>query len=167
MGEVGRPQCLSHADEWELYVCRKLGAEIKACSRGFHVSIPTVNRVIAKFRRIDERKRAVVRSYRAQLDALRPAFPSEPKRTGPVGAPARRRWLKSRATPRWADRSAMREMYAEAKRLTRETGIRHEVDHIYPVSSSTICGLHVHTNLRIMTATANLAKSNRWEASYE
>lgn len=71
------------------------------------------------------------------------------------------------ATPPWADRKAIEALSAEAKRLTKTTGIKHEVDHIYPVCSETICGLHVQDNLRIVTAVINLAKSNRWEESYE
>lgn len=76
---------------------------------------------------------------------------------------SQRRWRVITATPRWADREAIAALYEEARRLTETTGIRHEVDHIYPIFSDTICGLHVHTNLRIVTAAVNGAKSNRWE----
>lgn len=71
------------------------------------------------------------------------------------------------ATPPWADPRAIESLYEEAKRLTSATGIKHEVDHFYPICSDTICGLHVETNLRIVTAAVNCAKSNRWEESYE
>lgn len=78
-----------------------------------------------------------------------------------------RRQRMTLATPGWADRQSLDAIYEEAKRLTETTGIRHEVDHVYPICSDTICGLHVPTNLRIVTAVFNLAKSNRWEESYE
>lgn len=45
--------------------------------------------------------------------------------------------------------------YAEAKRLTRETGIRHEVDHIIPLASG---GHHHHDNLQILPRFINIAK---------
>lgn len=78
-----------------------------------------------------------------------------------------RRWRIAMATPPWADQRAMDALREEARRLTKTTGIKHEIDHIYPICSDTICGLHVHTNMRIVTASVNAAKSNRWEESYE
>ena len=48
--------------------------------------------------------------------------------------------------------------YAEARRLSRETGILHHVDHIIPLSKG---GLHCQTNLQVLTATENIKKGNR------
>lgn len=67
---------------------------------------------------------------------------------------------KIRATPSWADHTKIRAIYKEAARLTAETGIQHEVDHYYPLRSKIMCGLHVETNLQILTAEANRKKSN-------
>lgn len=66
-----------------------------------------------------------------------------------------------RATPTWADLDKIEAIYDEAARLTRETGIKHHVDHFYPLRSKTMCGLHVETNLQILTAVDNLRKSNK------
>lgn len=71
----------------------------------------------------------------------------------------------SRATPIWLtdeDWAAMNAMYEEARRLTRETGIKHQVDHIYPLNGLTVSGLHVPGNLQILTQAANVSKSNRY-----
>lgn len=62
--------------------------------------------------------------------------------------------------PAWADSSAIRAVYREADRLTRETGIPHEVDHEIPLRGRLVSGLHVHTNLRPLPARENRRKSN-------
>ena len=50
--------------------------------------------------------------------------------------------------------------YAESRRLTRETGITHHVDHIIPIAKG---GLHCQTNLQVLTAKENIEKrDNLW-----
>jgi 5-methylcytosine-specific restriction endonuclease McrA len=48
------------------------------------------------------------------------------------------------------------DIYAEARRLSVETGIPHEVDHILPIKGYHLSGLHVPWNLRILTKTENM-----------
>ncbi|WP_290646590.1 hypothetical protein, partial [Aquabacterium sp.] len=75
----------------------------------------------------------------------------------------RERYARKRnAMPAWADLEKIAAFYAEARRLTLETGIQHEVDHIYPLNSPTICGLHVHQNMQILTRSENASKGNRY-----
>jgi hypothetical protein len=76
---------------------------------------------------------------------------------------AKRRAAKLRRTPPWADLDAMRAIYDEARRLTRETGIEHHVDHEIPLQGELVSGLHVHNNLRIITGAENSRKKNRFE----
>lgn len=73
---------------------------------------------------------------------------------------SKRRAVKLKATPIWADLSKMQQMYLEAERLTRETGIAHHVDHIFPLQGETSCGLHVETNMVVTPWRENLEKGN-------
>ena len=82
---------------------------------------------------------------------------------GIANAITMRRWAaKLNATPAWADREAIEAIYVEAARLTRETGIKYEVDHIFPLQGRTVCGLHVSWNLQILTKIENIRKHNRF-----
>jgi hypothetical protein len=74
---------------------------------------------------------------------------------------ARRRAAKIQSAAPWADKDAIKKIYLECHRLTKETGIKHEVDHIYPLNSKYMCGLHVETNLQILTEEENCRKGNR------
>jgi hypothetical protein len=68
---------------------------------------------------------------------------------------------KRRAVPGWANKEAMRAFYAEALRLSKETGIPHEVDHIVPLTSPIVCGLHCEANLRVVQRSVNRSKANK------
>lgn len=78
---------------------------------------------------------------------------------------AKRRAILNHAMPKWADRTAIKAVYAEAVRISRETGIPHEVDHIFPLNAPDGNGLHVHWNLQIIPAVDNRKKSNRLDDS--
>lgn len=64
--------------------------------------------------------------------------------------------------PSWADKTAIKELYIKARQFTAETGIKHEVDHIIPSNHPLVCGLHVETNLQILTEFENITKSNNF-----
>lgn len=75
---------------------------------------------------------------------------------------AKRRAAELHATPEWADREAIKEIYRQAAQMTRETGVRMHVDHIVPLRGRTVSGLHVESNLQILPARENIRKSNRF-----
>jgi 5-methylcytosine-specific restriction endonuclease McrA len=61
-------------------------------------------------------------------------------------------------TPIDADKQKLQDFYLEASRLTECTGIRHEVDHIIPVS---LGGLHHQDNLQVLPWIENRKKGNK------
>ena len=68
------------------------------------------------------------------------------------------------ATPKWLTkdhRDQIREVYLSARTATNQTGIKHVVDHIVPLCSRVVCGLHVPWNLQVLTHIENSVKSNR------
>lgn len=68
---TGRPPRLKHSDEWELYCYRKSGVSIRTCASMWRVSVPTANRIIAKFRKYDEAVEPVARQFRDILNSPR------------------------------------------------------------------------------------------------
>jgi hypothetical protein len=68
------------------------------------------------------------------------------------------------ATPPWLTRrqkTEMRAMYQIAITMSKTTGERYVVDHIWPLRSDFVCGLHVPWNLRVVTQEENALKSNK------
>lgn len=74
---------------------------------------------------------------------------------------SKRRAKRKRATPAWANDEKMREFYILADLLTKEAGHAYEVDHIVPLQSPIVCGLHWEGNLQVLPLETNRAKSNR------
>lgn len=61
---------------------------------------------------------------------------------------------------KWADKKKIAEFYKAARLLTEHTGVTHTVDHIHPLHHPLVCGLHVETNLQILTMEENTKKNN-------
>ena len=79
---------------------------------------------------------------------------------------AKRRAKERNATPAWLSNEQIAEIktiYAESERLSNETGVRHEVDHIVPLSGKTVSGLHVPWNLRAIPAVENNRRPRIWD----
>ena len=86
-----------------------------------------------------------------------------------------KQWQKMRdkhiqvATPPWANLDAIAEIYMQADRLTLETGIVHEVHHIFPLLQfkDLFMGLHCENNLVIMSREKHVAVHKALRQKYE
>lgn len=126
-----------------------------------------------------EKRRAIANAYTAR----RRAALGPPKKGGRLAvlspeeaarrdAEAKRRWeranpalvlaktrayqaQKIKALPKWADKRAIEAIYQRA----RAAGLH--VDHIVPLQSEIVCGLHCEANLQLLAPKENWSKNNR------
>lgn len=74
----------------------------------------------------------------------------------------RRLAAKLNAIPKWFNADNVYKLYEKCKEISISTGINHHVDHIVPLQSEYVCGLHCEENLQIITAEENYSKNNRF-----
>jgi hypothetical protein len=77
---------------------------------------------------------------------------------------AKRRASKLNQTPIWSDLDNIKLIYARAKEIEKETGVKMHVDHIIPLQGKNVRGLHVSWNLQIIRAELNIQKNNKFNA---
>ena len=73
---------------------------------------------------------------------------------------AKRRSAKRKATVKWSNDKKIRQIYSYSISISKKTGIKHHVDHIVPLISEFVCGLHNEFNLQVITEEENLRKGN-------
>jgi len=73
---------------------------------------------------------------------------------------AKRRASKLQATPLWANKEQIDSIYYLAS-INRKAGHDVQVDHIVPLRSHRVCGLHCESNLQLLQGSDNISKGNR------
>lgn len=105
-----------------------------------------------------ETRRAQQRArYASNREAKRAAARAEQKLSRPRRAAfeAKRRATLRRATPAWCEVSEITKLYE----LAAQSG-KH-VDHVVPLNSKLVCGLHCLANLQLLAPVENYSKHNR------
>jgi hypothetical protein len=121
----------------------------------------------AGHRYYERNKSAVIARAQARPDVEKKAWKKKHKDSNPdyyKTLTSLRKRRHRNATPRWLSakqKSEIRQLYQIAITMTRTTGERYVVDHIIPLISHEVCGLHVPWNLRVITQDENLKKSNK------
>jgi len=106
---------------------------------------------------------AAWRAANAEKERIRSAAWSANNSDRKRAATAKRRAALLRAIPSWASMEDIHSFYRLAARLTRETGIKAHVDHVVPLQSPLVCGLHCAANMTILPESLNKRKGNhRW-----
>jgi 5-methylcytosine-specific restriction endonuclease McrA len=158
------------------------GACVECLKVEWQTQVTTRADYFAKYNQSTAGKEAKVNYYernRAAVIARAQARPVEEKRAHRTAWKANnavqvladnkvRRRKHREATPPWITRrqkAEMRALYQIAITMTQTTGEQYVVDHIVPLRSEVVCGLHVPWNLRVITQEENLKKSNKLLAS--
>jgi hypothetical protein len=174
-------KCLKSLSPENFYVRRAsrdgLNARCKTCTSADCAEAYAANPQPAKDRATEaylknpEEKRKYGRDYyAANRDAVKSKVGARHKKLLATDAAfatalrsrvAKRRATRKNATPLWADSKAMKVFYDVAADLTAKLGTPHEVDHIVPLQSKIVCGLHNQFNLQVIPLKKNRAKSNK------
>ncbi len=75
-------------------------------------------------------------------------------------AGAKRRAAVRKATPAWSDENKIKWIYRHASLLNCWPGEKIHVDHIVPLTSDVVCGLHCEDNLQLLGLSENSSKGN-------
>jgi 5-methylcytosine-specific restriction endonuclease McrA len=114
---------------------------------------------IKKYHTKEKTKKRLDNWRKNNLDKYADQWRREPKEKKNARA-AIYRYSRRDQTPDLTDKEKhdIIEVYKLAQKLTIETGIKHEVDHIFPVSRG---GLHHPDNLQVLTKHENASKGNK------
>ena len=149
-------KCHTEKDISEFYKCKRSKDGYRQMCKECFKSIDKINK---------ERNKEKLKIYRTKTKETRTksmAIWASKNRDVRNTHHAKRRSAKLQRTVSWSNTDKIKEFYTEAQQLTQDTGIPHHVDHIIPLQGKNVSGLHVETNLQVITAEENLSKHNNF-----
>lgn len=164
-----RGLCRKHWDEDKGYVSWHKANPEKQLQRVLRWKEANKEKVIQIQRASHKRNRAKRNTYcldyrKRNIDRLREAsrkWSKENPEAMKVTNAARRARKSLTSINSEFEKFAITEIYRLATQRTNATGIKWHVDHIIPLRSSLVCGLHCAGNLQVITALENHVKGNR------
>lgn len=145
--------------EKPFFVTPSSGATAKYCSRACQSACPDMRRRKSESRVGDKNpmyRGASVKSVSATGRVYNRLAPHKE-----LAQSAKRRASKKQAVPAWMNKDAVEAIYEKARKFSEITGEPFHVDHIVPLTSDIVCGLHWEGNLQILPGVENLSKANR------
>lgn len=119
-----------------------------------------------KRKKIAEYRKKNGRKAEAANPEVKKRYKQSPKgKAASNAADAKRRAAEIQRTPAWLTQveiEHIKKFYELAEMQTRVFGFRWVVDHEIPLQGKLVSGLHVPSNLRVITETANAQKGNKY-----
>ena len=109
-----------------------------------------------------ELKRIKIKSYRFKYKMRHIINGTSKIKTTTAESSAKYRAMKYKSMPKWANKDYIKLFYKLAKFEAERIGKKVQIDHIVPLTSDKVCGLHCEHNLQLLTATANREKHNKF-----
>lgn len=152
---------IQRSNAWQKSNPEKFKEISRKSSRKFFENNPERRREISRawYSRNIEAQRARIAENHVRFAERRLAYRKWYEKQFPEKTRARsnkRRAIKARAIPIWADFDAIKAIYVEAQKC----GL--EVDHIVPLNSKYVSGLHCEANMQLLPRLENIRKGNRW-----
>ena len=111
-----------------------------------------------------DKSRAYTRKNRLKNIERRREYSRRHSRENPAyyaAAASKRRAVILNATPIWANSAAVQFWYDAAHAAVELFGVPVHVDHIVPMQSKIVCGLHCEQNMQLLPGAENSRKFNR------
>lgn len=142
----------------------------KPCKHGHISKRFVINRTCCKCLNLSKlrRKQKIKQYYRNNAEYFKQC--SKQYRRNNPGKSAlynqrRFKYLKE-SIPSWYETELVQQFYVKRDKLNKKWQTNFQVDHIIPILSKTVCGLHCWANLQLLDASVNQSKYNSYQQDW-